>query len=76
VIPGPAACPSEDNGLPQAGVIHSYRLGRSCDLAEVVGSFDLSYVRVQRVSEPLEPVGGLLDGPTVLSSRCAGRDRG
>lgn len=61
VVPGPAVCPREDDGLPQAGIIGAYCLSRRGDLAEVVGVFDLGGGWVQRVGEPLEPSGGLLD---------------
>jgi hypothetical protein len=54
-------CASEEDGLPQAGIVCSYCLSCRCYLAEVVGAFDLGGGWVQRVGEPLEPSGGLLD---------------
>ncbi|GEM_PF-6482633 len=54
-------CPSEDDGLAQAGIIGSHRLSGGGDLAEVIGAFDLGCVGVQRVGELLETARGLLD---------------
>lgn len=54
-------CAGEEDGLPQAGVICSYRLGCCCNLTEVVGALDLGGGWVQRVGKSLESPGGLFN---------------
>jgi hypothetical protein len=41
VVPGPAVCSGDEDGLSQAGIVCAYRLGCGCNRAEVVGVFDL-----------------------------------
>ena len=63
-------CASEENGLSQARIICAYRLSCGCDLAEVVCAFNLRRGWIQRVSESLEPLGGLLDFFVRVSGHC------
>ena len=51
------------DSLSQAGIVSAHRVSGGRDRAEVVDTFDLRCLRVQRVGKPLEALGGLLDCP-------------